>query len=292
MCRRRALAVVAVAVVACATAACGDSQPGTLTIEVADHGPDRVSIQAPEQIEAGETEIELRNGGDMLHDAQLFRVEGRRRAADVASALESADAASKPRWLHPAGGVAATRPGETARATQILTPGVYYVADTQERVVPNGVHITNANKGGIARVETGGGETASERLPPTPATILAREYDFEATGIVAGANRVTFRNLGREAHQVTAFRIAPGKSFKAERQRILEEEGDTGWVPVDAPHERATAAVEGGGELAADMTFRAGRYLLLCFVSDRAGGSQHWRLGMESKLTVPPRPGG
>lgn len=286
----RVLGAFAVLATSCALAACGEdagsSAPARLAIETSDPGPNEVSMRAPATVPAGPVVVELRNRGDTLHDAQLFRVDGDRTAADVVDVLENADNESKPGWLHPNGGVAPVQPGETAAVRQVLAPGVYYAADTQERPEPGIGNLINAAKDGIARIEVtgdGGGE-----LPATPATIVAREYGFDVDGIVAGANRVTFRNAGRQFHQAAAFRIPDGPSYRAGRQAVLRREGRTGWVPVDAPHERATTVLEGGGEQVAELTFEPGRYLLLCFVADREGGGPHWTYGMTSRIDVPP----
>lgn len=274
----------------CSMAACGGGDdspaaPASIVIETSDPGPFDVEMRAPDTVPAGPVEIELRNRGDILHDAQLFRVDGDRTAADVTSALEDSDNDPKPRWLHPAGGVAPVEPDETASVRQVLAPGVYYAADTQERTGPHGSGVTNAVKDGIARIEvTGDGDGA---LPETSATITAKEYGYDVDGIVAGANRVTFRNAGAQLHQAVALRVEDGVPYREGRRAAMARRGDTGWVPVDVPHDRATTVLEGGGEQITELTFEPGRYVVLCFVSDRAGGGPQWALGMWARLDVP-----
>jgi hypothetical protein len=284
----RGMALLGALAAAATVAACGsDDGPSPLTriaIETTDPSSDRVAMRAPKTAAAGPVEIVLRNRGDMLHDAQLLRVDGDRTALEVAAMLEQSDAQSKPRWVHPAGGVAPTEPGETASVRQVLEPGTYFVVDTQERPTASVGKLTNAGKKGIARIEVSG--DGDGELPKTPATIAAREYGYRTSGIVAGTNRVTFRNTGKQFHQVVAFPIPAGNSFRAGKGAVLDRELETGWVPVDVPNERATTVLEGGGEQVTELTFRPGRYVLLCFVSDRDGGSAQWTLGMASKLTV------
>lgn len=292
---RRAIAFVAgIPVVAVITAsylaASSSDEPPKLSIETVDLSPDEISMRAPASVAAGIVEIELRNRGDTLHDAQLFRVDSDRTSADVVDVLEASDGSPKPRWLHPAGGVAPTSPGETVAVTQVLRPGTYYVADTQERVLASGGRLVNAAKRGIARIEVRG--KAAAELPGTAATIVAKEYGFESDGIVAGVNRVTFRNAGRQFHQVVAFPIRAGISFAEGKLAVLGQRRDTGWAPVDVPHQRATTVLEGGGEQVTEMAFDEGRYLLLCFVSDRSGGGPQWTIGMTSELRVEAPPGG
>lgn len=279
------------AVAVCATAGCGSngtsSKPTKLVIEVTDRGPQDVSMRAPTEAPSGLVEIELRNRGDMLHDAQLFRVDGTRTGDDIVQVLEGPDSDPKPRWLHPTGGVAPTPPGETARVTQVLEPGTYYVTDTQERNIASGGKLINAAKDGIARIEVtgdGGGEP-----PETAATIVARDYGYDVEGVLSGAQRVTFRNAGRQFHQVVAFRIADGVTYREGRRAVLNRRRYTGWVPVDVQGKHATTVLEGGGEQVTQLTFEPGRYALLCFVSDRMGGGPQWAIGMSSRLDVPRR---
>jgi hypothetical protein len=281
--------VLAALAASCSAAACGDDggdQPPAVTIETSDRGPNKVTMRAPRTVAAGLVEIELRNDGDTPHDAQLFRVDGDRTSADVVGLLEQADSAPKPRWLHPAGGVAPIDPGETATVTQVLEPGTYYVTDTQERTIASGGHLINAARGGVARLEVRG--TSRDELPETAATITAREYGYDAEGFVAGENRVTFRNAGREFHQAVAFPVGDDVPYAEGKQEVLGRQQATGWVPVDAPDERATTVLEGGGEQIAELTLDPGRYVLLCFVSDRAGGGPQWAIGMTRKLEIAP----
>jgi hypothetical protein len=285
---RRAIAIPAV-IATCYLVSTTSGLPTTLTIETSDPSEESVSMAATDTVAAGPVEIELRNRGDTLHDAQLFRVSGDRPPADVMRMLEAGDSQPKPRWLDLAGGVAAVAPGETVRATLILEAGTYYIADTQERAVPSGGHVTNAVKGGISRIDVRGDSTGD--LPDTPSTIVARDYTYRTEGIAAGRNRVTFRNAGRQFHQAVAFPIRDGVSFRSGKRVILERRQETGWAPVDVPHERATAVLSGGREQIAELTLDPGRYLLLCFVSDRFGGAPQWTLGMASRLDVVPAAG-
>jgi hypothetical protein len=270
------------------SASCGSGDPDekttAVTIGFSDGGPYDVRIDAPRKVPAGLVEIELRNRGKALHDAQLFRLDGDRSAGHIVGALEAPDNEAKPRWLHPSGGVAPVRPGESATVRQVLTPGVYYVADTQERAVPSGGKLVNASKGGIARIEVTGNTTAE--LPEGDATIVAKEYGYDVKGIDAGDNLVEFRNAGRQFHQAIAFPLEDGIGIGAAKRRVIAREREIGWVPVDTPTPRATAVLEGGGEQIVGMTFRPGRYLLLCFVSDRAGGGPQWLIGMTRTFEV------
>jgi hypothetical protein len=284
----RYLAAAVTAAGLCLFAACGSddspSRPSSIAIRVSDPSEDKVVLAAPASVGAGVVRIMLENRGDTDHDAQLFRVDGRRSAQDVWSVLESADGSARPAWLHPAGGVAPIAPGESATVTGALEPGTYFVADTQERRSGSGGKITNAVKGGVAKLEVEG--DAGGDLPATRASIVASDGRFETAGIEPGRNRVTFENRGEEPHQAVALPIDEGVPFAAAERKLLIDQGDTAWVPVDVPGKHATTVLEAGGKQVAEMTFAPGRYALVCFVADREGGPPHLQEGMASELRV------
>ena len=162
---RAALAATCLAaalLTACGSGDGGGGGGGRVVVETTDPSKDKVSMTAPSSVEAGLVRITLRNRGDTLHDAQLFRIDGEHTATDLNyGLLEKVDSAAKPKWAHPEGGVAPLRPGENATVTQVLEPGRYFIADTQERETAVGGKSVNAVKGGIAELEVtgeGGGE--------------------------------------------------------------------------------------------------------------------------------------
>jgi hypothetical protein len=294
---RKQLAVLA-AIAVCGVSACGsddDADEGgvgsaggeTLVVRTSDPNPDKVEMQAPKSVEAGSIRMTLENRGDTLHDAQLFKVDGKRSGAELVDAvLEGVDSAPKPGWMHPAGGVAPVRPGAEATISQRLEPGTYYIADTQER--PDGGRRTNGAKGGIAKLEVTGQPSGSSTLPNTNATITATDDQaFIARGLTPGRNRVLFRNAGRQIHQAVALPIEPGsKSLVAGARAAIARRSGTAWVPVDVEGSRATTALDAGREQVVDLTFERRAYVLVCFLSDRKGGAPHAYQGMASLLDL------
>jgi len=256
-----------------------DGSPHSLEIVATDPSRDVVELSAPKTIEAGVIEIELRNRGDVLHDAQIFRIDGVHTADELANELlENVDSAPKPNWAHPAGGVAALRPGESRGVVQALEPGRYLIADTQEGQTGQVAKSTNAVKGGIAELEvTGNAGAGPLPWPSGGARVTATDKGFETNAVEAGADRrVRFENKGKEWHQAVFFRVREGETYEQAGQRLFNRRGDTGWVPVDVPAERATAALEGGGAQLVDLSLERGKYLIACFISDRAGGASHF----------------
>jgi len=252
--------------------------PRSLEIVATDPSRDAVELRAPRTIEAGVTEIVLTNRGDALHDAQLLKVDGDRTAEDlVDDLLEAVDSVAKPGWAHPMGGVAALRPGESRAVVQVLEPGRYLIADTQERPTGKAFKATNALKGGIVELEVTGDGGGTLPRPPGGASVTATDDGFETESVVAGVDRaVRFENAGKEWHQAVFFRVPKGESYEQAGRRLFDRRRDTGWVPVDVPAAQATAVLEGGGAQLVDLSLERGKYLIACFVSDRAGGASHF----------------
>lgn len=291
------LAVMAAIAAVCGVSACGSDDDGgsdrpvALVVEASDPSEVEVELRAPASVEAGPVRMTLENQGDTLHDAQLFKVDGKRRGTEVVQeVLEAVDSAPKPAWIHPAGGVAPVRPGASATTIQVLEPGTYYIADTQER--PDGRRRTNGDKGGVAKLEVTGEEGGE--LPKTPATITADDRDgFKATGLRPGRNRVTFRNAGGELHQLVALPVERDPSRRSDRAALeegaraaIQRRSETAWVPVDVEGSRATTALDSGRELVTELALEPRPYVFVCFVSDRRGGVPHVYKGMASVLDL------
>jgi hypothetical protein len=295
--RHKQLAVLAAIAAVCGASACGSDDEGgdggggsggrtALVVQTTDPSSDEVRIQAPDSVEPGPVRMTLENRGDTLHDAQLFKVDGKRDGDDVVNeVLEAVDGSPKPAWMHPAGGVPPVRPGASATTTQALEPGTYYIADTQER--PDGRRRTNGAKGGVAKLEVAG-EPTGGKMPATTGIVTATEdKGFITRNLKAGRNRVLFRNAGRELHQAVALPVEPGGKSLVEgaRAAIGRREG-TAWVPVDVEGSRATVALESGREQVTELTLERKPYVLVCFLSDRKGGVPHAYQGMASLIDL------
>ena len=164
--------------------------------------------------------------------------------------------------------------------TQVLEPGTYYLVDTEG----GGDGPSNATRGGVAKLDVtgdGGGE-----LPATDARIVADEYSFESSGIEAGENRLTFDNVGDELHHAIAFPLRKGATFAEAKEALASEEPPQGPPPVDFENLVGTAVLDGGEAQVAELEFRPGKYALVCFIADRAGGPPHVAMGMISELDV------
>lgn len=285
MLSRRYAALLAAASL-CVLPACGDddeesseggggdsgssAEARPLDLAISESGK-RSTIKLPESVEAGLYEMSFNNGGKAPHSVQLVRVEGDQTAEQVKKAT-SGDVDGIPEWLHGAGGLGTVPPGQGAKATVLLEPGTYYAQDDE------------SEKGGIAKFEVTG-EAADVEVPSTDSTIVADEYTFDASGLKAGENEVTFENAGKELHHVIAFPYAKGATA-AQVKKFLSTENSKGKPPVDFEGGTGTAVLDGGATQLAELEFQKGKYALVCFIPDRAGGPPHVAKGMIQEVTV------
>lgn len=281
--RRKGLTLLAVG--ACAgLAACGsddgdsstsaDARPAALTIVMTgDARAQRLALEG-DAPPAGLTTVTFRNQARGSHEAQLVRVEGDRSQAEVLRTFAATDdAAPIPDWLRAAGGAGNAAAGETISSTQVLGPGTYYAIDT------NG-----GRRSAFVTFEVTG-DAGDAALPAADATITAKEYAFDASGLRAGANEIQFVNDGREIHHVIALPLAQGRTA-ADFRRFIASDGRGGPPPVDFEAGANTSAFDGGTSGNVRLTLRRGEYVLVCFISDRRGGPPHAVMGMVREVTV------
>jgi hypothetical protein len=167
------------------------------------------------------------------------------------------------------GGVGTTPEGEARSATQLLEPGNYFVVDV------------DSNTGASLKVT---GEAGDGELPSAPATIKATEYAFVAEGLKAGNNTFLFDNIGKEPHHLAAVQMKPGATIADVRKFVEDEKGEP---PIEEEGGFATTILDGGTrQVNADVDLKKGKYALLCFIPDRAGGLPHVTKGMVSEAVV------
>ena len=245
------------------------AKPTKVTLTVTETGK-KSTVQAPKSLKAGLVEFSFKNTGKKPHDAQVIRVDGDHSAKEVAKIIEN-EGGPIPPWLHGAGGLGTIPPGKTGTSTNLLEPGKHYVIDTED--------------GGSAPVEVTG-EAGSAELPTTPATITAKEYSFEPTGLKAGKNRLTFENVGKELHHVVAAPLRKGATLADVKKFAATEGESSGPPPLDFEKGVSTTVLDGGVKQVAELEFQKGKYAFLCFIQDRTGGPPHVAKGMVQEVEI------
>jgi hypothetical protein len=286
--RRTLVALVALAAFS-GLAACGEDdeedKPRTLRISISDQPGGRFQITAPTSVPAGTTRIEFRNNSRADHEAQLIRVDGNHSLQEVTQFLER-EGAPTPPWLHGGGGVAPIKAGQTGVVTQRLQPGTYYVIDDEspEDAPENAPSPYERGATATIQVRDDGGSDAA--LPKADARVTAVEYGFRTTELKVGRHEVEIDNAGREPHHVIAFPINPGKTINDVRTAFASENEQT-QPPVDFQNITGTSVLDGGTKQVATLNFaKAGKYAMVCFIADRAGGPPHAAKGMITEVNV------
>lgn len=289
----------AVAIAALAGGCGGDDKKDAATDEPAK--PVRMAIAAtgegtrktmtvPSSIKSGLVNMTLTNSDTVPRSAQLLRIVGDHPIAEVVKVV-TGDGEEIPNWVQDGGGVAAVAPGASATASQVLAPGRYVLLDDEQG---EGDDAKSYAALGAASEFTVTGERSRARLPPRPATITAEDategrrttYGFRLEGLKAGTNQVHFQNTGRELHHALFVPLRKGATI-AQAERFLESDRPpSGPPPVDFAKITGTKVIDAGIEQNITLGLDAGRYAVICFISDRDGGKPHVAKGMIEQLTV------
>lgn len=250
--------------------------PSTLALELTGKGKN-LKMTGPESVAAGVVEITLKSDAPGEHAAQLLRIDGEQTAEEVDAAGDAWGDKGKAlaEWLHLEGGVSA-KTGETVTATQVLEPGRYLALDIASDVKPSPSTEFEVTEG------EGGGE-----LPETEATVEMKEYSFVGEGLKAGKQRVLVDNTGSQPHFIVGAPLAKGATVEEAKKFFQSEgEGAEGPPPADFENAFSTSVLEGGSKQVIDLDLKAGKYVFVCFVPDRAGGPPHVAKGMVSEIAV------
>ena len=299
-CSRRLVLTTIVAMAAGAfVAGCGDddedsassdaAKPISFPITATAEGAKQKALEFPSSIKAGLVNITLRNEDKSPRSAQIIRVEGDHTVDDVLKIVEAEEATKIPTWMQDGGGLGSVKPGATATATQVLAPGKYVVWDDE-----GGDEGPGNSELGAKGEFTVTGPAVDAELPARDATVTATDegegedktYDFEFAGLKAGTNEVRFENTGDELHHALFFPMRQGATIKEVEEAFAAEEEPTGPPPVDFENGVGTTVIDGGIAQNISLDLKAGKYAVVCFISDREGGPPHAAKGMLKELTV------
>lgn len=271
----RLVAIATAAALATAVlAACGDDEGDqSLTFTLSGDGK-ASTFTAPESAEPGVAEITLENEGEKAGDLQLIRVEGDRSPEEVVEGLGKAmKGQAFPEWFFAAGGTGPVEAGESETVTQVLRPGTYYAFDTEGGAPPSAEDAVS--------LEVSGEE--SDETVEADATISAFDYGFKGEGLSAGSNEVAFENTGDEPHHIVYMPLK-GDATADDVETFFKTE--KGKPPFDEEESSNTAVIEGDEAQVVDLELEKGRYVLLCFITDRKGGPPHVAKGMIDEVEV------
>jgi hypothetical protein len=276
---------VGLLVAAASLAGCGDNlgdeqAAATLTklpITATEVGK-QLHLSVPKSVPAGLVTVELTNAGKAFHEAQLIRLAPGHTPEDAMRVI-AAEGSPSPSWIDVAGGTGPAPPGGKRSATQRLRPGNYMVYDAPFQNEGSGL------KFGVASFKVEGEADSAGQLPTAVGKIEAYEYGFRASGLTVGKNMIEFSNTGTEPHHVIAVPYKPGATLAEVRKAFRKTGGAE--PPLDYRSVAYTARIDGGTKQITELDLaKAGKYALLCFVSDRKGGPPHVTQGMVAEITV------
>jgi len=273
-------------------AGCGsdsNSSPASATVTAKEESPTKYSFTVPD-LKAGVVELTLTNTGQRPHDLQLFQID--KGTTDEQIKKEFLDTFEQegspiPPWFHAASGIGTVAPGQTGKAEIMLEEGDYgwfcTESDDESSGVPPGSHISKGMYGRFSVTETDN----DAELQSTGASVEAKEYSFTVSGLKSGTNALTFKNTGKEIHHFTAAPIAAGKTIDDVKAFVASQAPPTGPPPIDFEKATSIAADDSGQSSVPTVTFGApGKYVMMCFINDRAGGPPHAAKGMIQEVTV------
>lgn len=277
------------AVSAGALVGCGDDDkatksatPAQFAIEATADGKKK-ALAFPKTVKAGLVTMTLKNTDKVSRSAGIVRLVGDHSVEEFLKAVKKLGAPI-PAWIEDGGGVPGVEPGETASVTQVLASGRYAITD-DETEGGQGEGPTYAEFGAKGEF-TVSGEAGDATLPAVPATLTAKDYSFEFAGLKAGTNSVRFENTGSELHHAILLPINKGKTLADAKAAFASDEPSKGPPPVDFENGLNTQVIDGGIAQNIELELNAGRYAVICFIQDRAGGAPHVAKGMISELTV------
>ena len=264
--------------------------PSAFQITATAEGKTKKALKFPATVKAGLVQMSLANNDTVPRSAQIIRVTGNHTVDDVLK-IVNAEEAKIPDWMQDGGGVSTVKPRGLGRAMQLLAPGKYVIWDDEggdEEDAPGNDEL------GAKGEFTVTGPPIDAQLPRQPATVTAtdlgegddREYGFEFEGLKAGTNNVRFENTGSQLHHALFFPIAKGKTIDDVKKAFASEEEPQGPPPVDFENAVGTVVIDADVAQNTTLELKAGKYAVVCFLSDRDGGKSHAEKGMLEELTI------
>lgn len=268
------LAGLAVAAAVLSGCGGGSNTPPRVGLTISQQGPNAV-YQVPSFVDGGVVDVALHNETRSPADAQLIRVEGDHGISDVLKVIGRREG-TIPDWLRAQGGPGLTSPGRSSSATVDLPAGAYFVVDDLASGKPASAQLT---------VNPGKGGKLPGTLPSVTAAAVGKgRYQWQVSGLHAGANRITFNSGGANTLHDLVFARLKGNPSVAEVKRALVSSNVRS--PLDQKASYETATLDSGSSEVTTVTLEPGRYVLLCLLHDRNGRMPHFLQGLARKVVI------
>src|SRR5437763_9160814 len=189
-----------------------DNKPVSLTVNASEPTADQFKFDLPATVDGGVVKIDCKNTGKQPHELQLARVTDGTTPEQFQKDVLEAEGTPIPDYLLGAGGAGITPPGATTTFTQKLEAGTYIYFCTLGD--GDAVHYKHGMLGSL-KIQ---GDKGKGDLPKADASVKAKEYGFDISGLKAGANTVSFENTGQQFHHALFIPMAAGATLDDVKQ--------------------------------------------------------------------------
>ncbi len=234
----------------------------------------------PSQIKAGYVNMVMENAGKEPHHAQFLRLNDGVTMEQFQAALQEGIAAVMT-VASLTGGPSVIDPGMSQSVTLNLTPGQYILLC----VIPSADGVPHLAKGMLAPLTVTDGAKEGDIAAAAPqADGRVRLLDFSFSlpqAINAGRQTWEIKNDGKQPHEMTLIKLAPGKTM-ADIAAYMAQ-------PAGAPPFADVGGMQGimpGATAWLDLNLEPGNYVALCHIPDMASGEEHMHLGMIMPFSV------
>ena len=262
-----------------------DQAPQVLRIEARDF-----AFTVPEQVRAGLVRVRLVNHGREWHEALVTRL------ADSVSTdayLASARAGDAfPAGAFDVGGPGKVAMGDSSEVVIKLEPGRYAVVCWSDNHVKAGmiasvvVAVDSTRQTGEAATGQGGGDSATPGSPAATGELRLEDFRIaHDSGVYKpGRNVLHIRNTGARPHDVTFYRLEPGRTPRDFGVWYATRNGPPPAVPVGG-----MVTLAAGREGWAELDLSPGQYLVACGTPEPGpnGVQLHAQMGMVDVFEIP-----
>ena len=260
-----------------------DNKPVSLTVNASEPSADQFKLDLPASMDGGVVKIDFKNTGKQAHELQLIKVkDGTTPEQFTKDVLDSEGAPIPDYVLDTAGGAGVTPPAGTTTVTQNLDAGTYvYFCALGDG---DAVHYKHGMLGSV-QIK---GDKGKGDLPKADASVKAKDYGFDLSGLKAGANTASFENTGQQLHHALIVPMNPGTTFDQVKAALsAPPDQQTGPPPIDFEKATGFEVLAPGDKLVQQsINLSKGSYVVLCFLTDRAGGPPHFTKGMLQELDI------
>lgn len=230
------------------------------------------AFHPPQLIPAGWVNLTLNNQGTAQEGHQLGLVKLEGQTFDEFKAASEAEQISRIKGAF-VGGPNGVDPGKVGSTIVHLDPGDYVMLCFQR----GSDNVSHIKKGMIQKITVTKTTDSVETAPRSDATITLSDFTYVLPQPFSGNGLFEVKNVGVQVHEMTMFRIQPGKTLQDVKTFLLA--GSQGKPPSGPPPFTSVVGVTGVSPQNVaylPLSLAPGKYVLICFFPDvNKGGLPH-----------------